>query len=586
MLQIIHKFKILLSRKQKLRVLIIGVMMVIGALLETLGVGLILPLVTAITTPDFIHTNKIANFICGWFGITTEKSFWLLVIGTLIFVYIFKNIYLFFEYYVQYRFICNNRFLIQQELMEVYLYRPYEFFLNAESGEIVRVITTDVKNTFDLLGTVLAFFTEGVISVALIATIFIIDPFMVGLLAVVLGGIMLIVVKLLKPALKRAGVKYQKNAGMMNKWLLQSVSGIKEVKIARKEEYFLQQFSKYGRKAVDSEKLDKVFGTIPRLCIEAFGMSAMLLVIGVLICLGRDMNTMIPQLSVFAMAAVRLLPSVNRMSTSLNSMAYQEPALDKMLEHLSVADRWKENQRVDMYSSRISEGNHEEEIHLENKVELADITYTYPNTDSPVLYHANMEIPVGKSIGIVGASGSGKTTTVDLMLGLLSLQEGHVLVDGVDIQQDYEGWLQHIGYIPQMIFMLDDTIRANVAFGIPVADIDDQQIWRVLEEAQLKEFVQSLPDGLDTTIGERGVRLSGGQRQRIGIARALYPNPELLIFDEATSALDNETEAAIMESINALHGKKTLVIIAHRLTTIQECDMVYRVRDGKIQKER
>ena len=290
---------------------------------------------------------------------------------------------------------------------------------------------------------------------------------------------------------------------------------------------------------------------------------------------------MLPQLSAFAMAAVRLMPSVNRMSASLNSMSYQEPALDKMLEHLAVAEKWKSQQKAsDVASSRMAG-----KITLDQSAELSDITYSYPNTATPVLLHANMEIPVGKSIGVVGASGSGKTTAVDILLGLLELQNGSVLSDGANIQADYKGWLGHIGYIPQMIYMLDDTIRANVAFGVPEKAIDEDQVWRALEEAQLKDFVQSLPNGLDTTIGERGVRLSGGQRQRIGIARALYPDPELLIFDEATSALDNETEAAIMESINALHGRKTMVIIAHRLTTIKECDMVYRVEDGKIIRE-
>ena len=253
-----------------------------------------------------------------------------------------------------------------------------------------------------------------------------------------------------------------------------------------------------------------------------------------------------------------------------------------------MAEKWENEcagdvQKEQSKSERVG-GTHT--ITSNQSVELSDITYSYPNAEHPVLEHANMVIPVGKSVGIVGSSGSGKTTAIDILLGLLSPQEGHVLVDGVDIQQDYSGWLSHLGYIPQMIFMLDDTIRANVAFGIPKENVAEEQVWRALEEAQLKDFVESLPEGLDTTIGERGVRLSGGQRQRIGIARVLYTDPELLIFDEATSALDNETEAAIMESINALHGKKTLVIIAHRLTTIEECDMVYRVENGDIVRER
>lgn len=588
MLRIINKFRRILSKRQKARVIIIAIMMIIGAFLETLGVGLILPLVSAITEPDMIETNTYAKMICEIFDLHATRTFMIVVITALIFVYIFKNLYLFFEYYVQYRFICNNRFSVQCRLMDVYLHRPYEYFLNAESGEIVRVVTSDTQNTFSLLSTVLTFFTEAVVSLALIITIIVADPFMAFLLAAVLGGMMFLIGKLIKPVLKRAGLKYQQNSAKTNKWLLQAISGIKEVKVAEKEEYFLDQFSKYGKRAIDSEKKNQVLGTVPRLAIEAFGISAMLAVIAILMWKGREVDTMLPQLSAFAMAAVRLMPSVNRMSSSLNLMSYQEPALDKMLEHLAVAERW-ENEcdgeaAVEPREKAVASDG--QEITLDHQVELSDITYSYPNAEQPVLEHANMVIPIGKSVGIVGSSGSGKTTAIDILLGLLPPQAGQVLVDGMDIREDYDGWLAHLGYIPQMIFMLDDTIRANVAFGIPAKEVDDAQVWKALEEAQLKEFVQSLPDGLDTTIGERGVRLSGGQRQRIGIARALYSDPELLIFDEATSALDNETEAAIMESINALHGRKTLVIIAHRLTTIKECDIVYRVENGRIVKER
>lgn len=594
MIRIIRKFAQILDRKQKIRTVIIGIMMIIGAFLETLGVGLILPLISAITTPDIIKTNKYVKWICEMLDLHSNQTFIIVVIIALIFVYIFKNLYLFFEYYIQYRFICNNRFYVQERLMQVYLKRPYEYFLNAESGEIVRIINTDTNSTFNLLTTVLNFFTEAAVSIALIATIILTDPLMAFLLAGILGVLMIIIGKIIKPVLKKAGLNFQKNIGKTNKWLLQSITGIKEIKVAEKESYFLGQFSKYGKRAISSEKINNVFSTIPRLSIEAIGISAMLGVIAFLMLQGRQINTMLPQLSAFAMAAVRLMPSMNRMSTALNSAAYQEPALDKMIEHLAAVQKWENEQ--DILSGSVSregelDGFAEDvaakvkrNIAWGNKVELADITYFYPNTEVPVLFHANMEIPVGRSVGVVGASGSGKTTAIDILLGLLVPQEGQVLVNGVDIQEDYAGWLAHIGYIPQMIFMLDDTIRANVAFGISRTDVDENQVWKALEEAQLADFVKSLPRGLDTTIGERGVRLSGGQRQRIGIARALYTDPELLIFDEATSALDNETEAAIMESINSLHGKKTMVIIAHRLGTIEGCDMVYRVEDGKISR--
>lgn len=586
MLRIIRKFSQILSKQQKIRVIIIAIMMVIGAFLETLGVGLILPLVSAITTPDIIMTNKYAKLVCEIFDLHATRTFMIVVIAALIFVYIFKNVYLFVEYYVQYRFICNNRFAVQHRLMEKYLERPYEYFLNAESGEIVRVITADTRNTFDLLSTVLGFFTEAIVSVALIAVIIITDPVMAILIAAVLGGTMLLISRLVKPILRKAGLKFQKNSAKMNQWLLQSISGIKEVKVTGKEGFFLTQFSKYGRKAIDSEKKNMVLGQVPRLSIEAFSISAMLAVIAILMWRGREIDTMLPQLSAFAMAAVRLMPSVNRMTASLNQMSYSEPALDKMLEHLSVAQRWQ-NDKADMkVEASACPKEQMDNLELKKEIALEDISFSYPGAEHPVLEHANMLVPIGMSVGIVGASGAGKTTAVDIMLGLLKPQAGQVLADGVDIQTAYHAWLSHIGYIPQMIFMLDDTIRGNVAFGIDTKEIDEQAVWKALEEAQLAEFVRSLPEGLDTQIGERGIRLSGGQRQRIGIARALYTDPELLIFDEATSALDNETESAIMESINALHGKKTMVIIAHRLTTIEGCDMVYRVENGKIERER
>ena len=225
-------------------------------------------------------------------------------------------------------------------------------------------------------------------------------------------------------------------------------------------------------------------------------------------------------------------------------------------------------------------------ITLEKEIELNDITFAYPNTDKKIFDKADMKIPVGKSVGVVGPSGSGKTTIVDVLLGLLKPQAGTITSDGTNIMDNYEAWLAHVGYIPQTIYMLDDSIRNNIAFGVKEADIDDARVWEVLEQAQMKDFVENLPDRLDAQIGERGVRISGGQRQRLGIARALYHDPELLIFDEATSALDNDTETAIMEAIDTLHGQKTMVIIAHRLRTIENCDIIYEVKGGKITKTR
>lgn len=576
-IRVLKKYRMIMSRGQKLRIGIIILMMLIGGVLETLSVSLVLPLVTAIMQPDFIETNKYAKMVCELFHLHSANTFMILVIVGLIVMYIGKNLFLYLEYYTQTRFVCNNRYALQQRMMQSYITRPYEFFLNESSAEVMRVIGGDVSAAFSLMSTLMSLFTELVISSALVITIIAVDPMMAGLVGIVLIILMMFLGVVMKPILRSAGLKSQKSSTILSKWLMQSMHGIKEVKVASKEAFFVEQYAKAGRDAIECEKKNLVMINIPRLTIEAVTVSAMLGVIAVLMLRGKNASDLVPQLSAFAMAAMRLLPSANRLSVAFNSISYQEPMLDKMIENLRDVSEWE---------NAVENEEHHANITLNRQLEMQGITYRYPNTDEPVLCNANMVVPVGKSVGIVGASGAGKTTAVDILLGLLKPENGQVLVDGKNIEEDYRGWLSHLSYIPQSIYMLDDTIRANVAFGFDLKKVSDEHIWRALREAQLEEFVKSLPEGLDTSIGERGVRLSGGQRQRIGIARALFTDPELIILDEATSALDNETEAAIMEAINALHGKKTLIIIAHRLTTIEECDMVYRVEDGKIKKER
>lgn len=576
-IRVLKKYKQIMSRGQKLRIFVIILMMLIGGALETVSVSLVIPLVTAIMTPDFVEQNKYAKMICEIFDLHSSNSFMMLVIICLIMIYFGKNLFLYFEYYVQTRFACNNRFALQRSVMQVYINKPYEFFLNESTATVLQVVNGDVSAAFSLLSTLMGLFTELTISVALIVTIIVVDPIMAMLVAMILLSLMIFLGAILKPILRQAGVKTRESNAIANKWLIQSMHGIKEVKVANKEEFFVEQYSRAGKISVECEKKNTVLNNVPRLMIESVTVSAMLGVIAVLLYNGKDVTDLMPQLSAFAMAAVRLLPSTNRISTAYNKISYQEPMLDKVLETVQDISNYRKTEKESIGINKLL---------FEEKVELCDITYRYPNTDKNVLNHASMVIPVGKSVGIIGTSGAGKTTAVDVLLGLLKPIEGSVLSDGISVDKDYYGWLSHLSYIPQTIYMLDDTIRANVAFGCEIDSVDDSRIWNAIREAQLEEFVNSLPEGLDTFIGEQGVRLSGGQRQRIGIARALYTDPELIILDEATSALDNETEAAIMDAINSLHGKKTLVIIAHRLTTIKECDMIYRVENGSIVLEK
>ena len=546
--------------------------------MESISVSLILPLIQAVMNEDSWNTTWYAKVICGFFRIETQKQYVIVLLVVLISIFIIKNIYLLFEYYIQYTFIARCRYHMQSNLMHSYLKKPYTFFLNASPGEIIRIISDDTQRVFDMFVSVLTFYTELIVAIMLAVTIFVMSPrIAIGTMVIILVEMFVIAV-IIKPILKRTGIRYMQEYASANKWMLQGIQGIKSIKVAGREEFFDEKYEKHAKNVVDEYRNYQTLNNVPRLVIEAFTVAAVLFMLLIMILTGTDLVDLVPELSAFVVAAVRLLPSSNRISTAINAIPYAESALDNIIK---VVQEEKNEQAEDA-----PKGKKTTDISFDREAGLKSVTYSYPNTDKVILDKASIAITLGQSVGIVGTSGSGKTTMVDILLGLFKPQSGVVYSDGVNIEENMEGWLSQLAYIPQSIFLMDDTIRENVAFGYHTDEIDDEQVWQALKEAQLDEFVHSLPEGLDTTVGEAGVRLSGGQRQRIGIARALFTNPRLLIFDEATSALDNETESAIMESINALHGRKTMIIIAHRLSTIEECDVVYRVQDGKIVKER
>lgn len=582
-IRIMKKFGTLMSSRQKLRIAELAILMIIGGLLEMCSVSLVLPFMNAAMNPESAMDKWYVRWLCGKLHLQSGRSFLVAVAAALAVMYVIKNVYLLAEFNIQYRFVYGNMFAMQQRLLRNFMDRPYEFFLKVNSGEIIQIVNSDTPAAFNLLTTVLNLFTELVVSGMLAVTVFFIAPKATLGIAVLMGALLVTINRAIKPLMQAAGRDNQKAGANLNKWLLQSIHGIKELKVTGREDYFQSNYDKYGAVYVSTLRKNQVFNIMPRFFIEAVSMSSMFVLVAVMIYRGSDLETIIPVLSAVAMAAIRLLPSVNRISASLANMAYYESRLDKLMENLESiggsAAVLKEGLGC-QYSETEQNGNHVP--CLQNVLKFHRITYGYPDSDGKVLLDASMTIHKGESIGIIGMSGAGKTTSVDILLGLLQPEEGQVLADGVDIRRDIKKWMSQIGYIPQMIFLLDDSIRANVAFGIQEDEVPDKRVWRALEEASLADFVRSLPHGLDTQIGERGVRLSGGQRQRIGIARALYRNPEILIFDEATSALDYETENAIMDSIHSLHGQKTMVIIAHRYTTIEGCDHVYQAEDKKM----
>ena len=579
MRQIIKKLQILLDKKQKYTMAGLMVLMVIGAFLQTAGVGLLVQVVNIVIDPAAVQNSRIALRVYELFGSPDYETFAVSIMALLIATFVVKNIFLFVQQKLTFAFVYTNQFRTSERMMCNYLRRSYELYLNADTAVVQRSITSDVNNMYALILALLQMMSDGVVSLFIIIYCFITNGTMTVLLAVVMLALMFGVKVVLKPIMYKAGKDNQDYYSGLFKWISQTVQGIKEVKIATKEQYFVNEYKKCGQGYVNAVQRYSLYNNIPKLLIEAACVATMVGYMIYLVVAGVPTENMLTVFSTLAAAAFILLPCVNRINNQMNSIAYFEPFF------MGVSDNLQDEisgEKVDMTFAT----DEEEKLPVKKAIELKDITYAYPGTEKLIFDHAQLTVPVGSSVGIVGTSGAGKSTVVDILLGLLQVQSGVVLADGVDTRTQYRKWLKNVGYIPQMIFMLDDTIRRNVAFGVPEDKIDEERLWEVLREAQLDEFIKTLPEGLDTGIGERGIRLSGGQRQRIGIARALYNNPEVLILDEATSALDNDTEAAIMESINRLHGRKTLIIIAHRLQTIEKCDLVYRVEDGKAVIER
>lgn len=583
--KIVKKLMVLLDKKQKHKMVVLIFLMLIGAVLETLGVSLIYPVVKVVMEENAVEKSRYLQIICDIFHIAYHdtRGLMILVMTGLIMVFALKNIFLFFQQKVQLKFVYTNQFATSRRMMINFMQRPYEYYLNADTSVIQRSITSDVNNMYGLILSLLQLVSEVIVFVSLVIVSLVTDVWMSITVAVLLISVLLIIKCILKPIMRKAGEENQDYYSGLYKWIDQSVMGIKEIKIANKESYFINEYAKCGAGYVNAVQRYNLYNATPRLLIETIAIAGMILYVMASLLRGEDVSNILPQISLLAVAAMRLIPCANRINNYLTSIAYFEPFFMGVSDNLQEEIR---DESINYDEAAYREKVQVEKLEIRDKIELKDIVYKYPNTEVLIFDHADMEIPVGQAVGIVGTSGAGKTTIVDIMLGLLKVQSGQILADGVEVREHYQSWLKNIGYIPQTIFMIDSTIRKNVAFGYADEDIDDEKVWRALKEAQLDEFVRGLPEGLDTSIGERGIRISGGQRQRIGIARALFEDPEVLVLDEATSALDNETEAAIMDSINRLHGKKTLVIIAHRLQTIEKCDMVYRVEKGKVARER
>lgn len=566
------KLRYIFDRKDKIKILLILIVVVIGSFFELMGVAIFTPFVNVIMDPATIQNTEILRRLYELGGFSETKGFLAAIAGAIIFVYIFKNVFMALQKNWIYKFSYGIQKKISVRLLKAYIQEPYTFHLNKNIAVLQRSLQEDTDLFTKGIIHVLELIAEIVVCGVLGAFLFVESKSITLIVLVMLVVCVGIFTSISRKFSKSLGAQCQEYKGKLYQWVNQSLGGIKELKILNREDYFIDSYENYFGKYIYGLRINRLIAVLPRHFVEAVCMSSLLLAVIVKMFWGQgDITKYISQLAVFAVASFRLLPAVGKINEHVADILYSYPSLDLIyhdLKQIAEEPEVKVKEELDWKFQR--------EIRVKN------VSYHYPDTEEWVLQGVSFSIPKGKTAAFIGPSGAGKTTMVDIILGLLKPQMGKLYADELNIQKHQYVWQKEIGYIPQVIYLSDDTIRNNIAFGIRADELDEAAVMEAVKKAQLYDFVESLPDGLDTLVGDRGVRLSGGQRQRIGIARALYHDPEVLVLDEATSALDNETEAAVMEAIDNLQGQKTILIIAHRLTTIRNADIVFEVADGKV----
>jgi len=549
-------------------------MSVIGSLLETLGVSIILPLMQAIMDPGQLMRSEVFRSVARYIRIPESGLIVAMAAGCIV-VYIAKNIFLIVLSAARARFSATIQKDLGVRLMKEYISRDYQFFLKTDPHQLYRGITGDVAGVYSTVYFGLRLFAELLtcifIGFLVLATDYVIA---VGMAAVGLFCI-LISVLLSKTRMKRLGERARYFDTKMKAAGYQAFYGIKEVMVMHKQSYFSKEYESACNELQDATVKQTVTAECPTYIFEAICVIGLIGSIGLKSLISGVDESFIPGLATIAMAAFRIMPSLGRIANYANNIMFQTASLNAAYQNFKDAEAYQNQVRQIVHQD---DNNHPE---FEHTIQIDHLSFSYDGADSYVLKNLELSFQKGDAVGLIGSSGAGKSTVADIILGLLTPESGKVMMDGTDIRSIPDTWCRTIGYVPQSVYILNDTIRRNVAFGVSDADINDADVWHALEQAQLSDFVRALKDGLDTMLGDRGIRFSGGQRQRIAIARALYYNPEILLLDEATSALDTKTEESVMEAIDMLHGRKTLIIVAHRLSTIEKCNHIFEIVDGK-----
>lgn len=569
----VRKLWSILTQPQRRAAIILLALSLIGMVLETLGVGLVIPALALMTQRDIAVRYPAVKPALALIGHPTQERLVVMGMLTLVAVYAIKAMFLVVLAWRQMKFVYSIQAELSDRLFTSYLRQPYAFHLERNSAQLIRNAVTET-NLFaqTLLMPGLQCLAETFVMVGIATLMLAVEP--LGTIAVIsaLGAAVWVFHSATVKHIARWGAARQEHEGRRIQYLQQGLGGAKDVKLLGREEDFLRIFATHNE---GYARVGRRFGLItqlPRLWLELLGVTGLATLVLVMIWHGRSVESILPALGLFAVGAFRLMPSANRVLGGLQNVRYGLPAIDVLyreLRELPAASPQRASAPIPFSDALV----------------MDRVTYRYRGSERPSLVDVSLRIAHGTSVGFIGSTGAGKSTLVDVLLGLLSPEEGRVLVDGMDIALNPRGWQDRIGYVPQSIYLTDDTLRRNVAFGVPSDDVDEEAVWSAVRAARLEAMVLDLAAGLDTVVGERGIRLSGGQRQRIGIARALYHNPTVLVLDEATSALDTITEQEVMDTVRELRGNKTVIIVAHRLSTVQQCDRLYRLEGGRVVEE-
>lgn len=568
MLEQLKKLNFLIDRRKRFVLMVLILLIFFGMILESFGLGIIIPAISVVLDPDFFFKSKELEFIFNY-GEFTQTDFTLFFLGVVVLTYLLKTFFLIYLNYRQNKFLANLNASLTNDLFNKYLSLPYSFHLSSNSGVLLKNIQVELNYLKGFCSGLITLFVESFLIIAILITIIYIEPVGAFSMALLLGTSSAIFFYVTKKKVSIYGKERQKMDNIISKFSLEGLIGIKDLKVFGRTKYYSDIFKEATfNRAIPTHKRDTL-SQIPRYFLELMVVLGLVFFIATMIYIQKSTSDIVTTLGVFVAASFRLLPSINRVIVSLQSIRFLKPSLDTIFNEMKL-------------ESLLNSAKQKKSLSFNNVISINNLSFKFSSEQTNVLSNINLKIQKGKTVGFKGSSGCGKSTLVDLIIGLHYPSKGQIEVDGQSIHDNIEDWQKKIGYVPQEIFLIDDNIINNIAFGIKKEDVDIKKVQQALKLAELNDFVNKLKNGLKTNVGEHGVQLSGGQKQRLGLARALYHNPEILILDEATASLDSLTERNVMKAIFGMKGTKTILIVAHRLSTLDDCDIIYNVNAGEI----